>query len=341
MFYAPWCGHCKAAKPQFEAAATELKRQKSKAIIAGIDVAGSAGRASGYKYNISGYPTIKYFENGVFKFDYQGGRTKDAIVEFIKKPVAAPATPATPPEDEWSNQPSEVVHLTEENFATHIAANPSVLVMFYAPWCGHCKAAKPEYMSAAQKMKDEEIPGTLAAVDATKWATLGKMYKVEGYPTIIYFKDGKEAFKYTAGRKEKDFVDFMRNPVEPPPPPPPEKKWSEEPSRVEHLTDDSFHKFLKRNRNKHTLVMFYAPWCGHCKAFKPDYTLAADSLKGTNFVLAAVDATEHKKVSDEFEIKGFPTIKYFHQGKYIEEYSGARTKQGLLDYFNSKVSDEF
>lgn len=47
------------------------------------------------------------------------------------------------------------------------------------------------------------------------------------------------------------------SPKEPPPPPPPEKNWSEIPSEVKHLTDETFKGFLKKK--KHVLVMFYAP----------------------------------------------------------------------------------
>lgn len=43
--------------------------------------------------------------------------------------------PSTPPpkEEEWSDVPSEVVHLKDDTFDDFIANNPSVLVMFYAP----------------------------------------------------------------------------------------------------------------------------------------------------------------------------------------------------------------
>jgi protein disulfide isomerase family A protein 5 len=46
----------------------------------------------------------------------------------------------------------------------------------------------------------------------------------------------------------------MKDPSEPPAP---EPEWSDEPSSVVHLNDESFSSFLKTK--KHALVMFYAP----------------------------------------------------------------------------------
>ena len=62
-------------------------------------------------------------------------------------------------------------------------------------------------------------------------------------------QDGKKAFEAGDARKEEAIVNFMRNPKEPPPPPPPEKPWSDEPSEVVHLTEDSFGNSLSMTRN--------------------------------------------------------------------------------------------
>ncbi len=80
----------------------------------------------------TGYPTIKYFENGEFKYEFGGDRTKKGILEFMKNP--GPPAPPPPPEPAWSEVPSSVHHLTDSNFNTFFEEHPSTLVMFYAPW---------------------------------------------------------------------------------------------------------------------------------------------------------------------------------------------------------------
>ncbi|CAG7734258.1 unnamed protein product, partial [Allacma fusca] len=86
------------------------------------------------------------------KQQYEGENNKDAIAAFLKNPDAPPVE--KPKEADWSDEPSEVVHLNVDTFDTTIEKHSSVLIMFYAPWCGHCKKMKPAYVAAAQRLKD-------------------------------------------------------------------------------------------------------------------------------------------------------------------------------------------
>ena len=253
MFYAPWCGFCKRMKPDYQLAATEVKGVGT---MAALDVTRPENNQISKKYNITGFPTLLYFQEGAMQYPYPGDNNRQALVSFMKNPKAEAEVKT--PEKEWKDEPSEVEHLTDDTFDAFMEKENSVMVMFYAPWCGHCKQMKPKFTSAASKMKELDINGKLAAVDCTKESKLASRFGVKGYPTVKYFKDGQEAFDAGHAREEKAILDFMMDPKEPPPPPPPEKPWSEEESNIVHLNEEAFKPFLKKK--KHVLVMFYAPW---------------------------------------------------------------------------------
>ena len=84
FFYAPWCGHCKRMKPEMAAAAAEVKGLY---VLAGMDVDTPDSFGVREQFNITGFPTIIYFENGQRKFDYNG---KNRLVSGDQSPHALP-----------------------------------------------------------------------------------------------------------------------------------------------------------------------------------------------------------------------------------------------------------
>lgn len=102
---------------------------------------------------------------------------------------------------------SIVPTLKSGDFDEFIKTNPTALVKFMAPWCGHCKKLAPEYEAAAAVLKKKSsIP--LAEVDATQEAELAKKYGVQGFPTIFLFRNGKPE-NYTGGRTKDAIVDWV------------------------------------------------------------------------------------------------------------------------------------
>ncbi|KAI5059121.1 hypothetical protein GOP47_0025440 [Adiantum capillus-veneris] len=106
----------------------------------------------------------------------------------------------------------DVVVLSSGNFSEFLATNHYVMVEFYAPWCGHCQALAPEYATAATELK---LLGVyLAKVDATVEAELAQQHGIQGYPTIIFFVDGKPK-PYAHHRTSEAIVSWIKKKVGP------------------------------------------------------------------------------------------------------------------------------
>lgn len=134
-------------------------------------------------------------------------------------------------------------------------------------------------------------------------------------------------------RTKKNIIEWMRNPEAPPPP---EPTWEEQQTSVLHLMGDNFRETLKKK--KHTLVMFYAPWCPHCKKVIPHFTATADVFKDDRKICcAAVDCVKDKNqdLCQQEAIKGYPTFHYYHYGKFVEKYDSDRTELGFTSFIRT------
>ncbi|XP_073844723.1 disulfide-isomerase A3 [Musca autumnalis] len=111
---------------------------------------------------------------------------------------------------------SDVLELTDDNFLSVLSEHSTTLVMFYAPWCGHCKRLKPEYAKAAEIVKDDDPPITLAKVDCTEAGkeTCNK-FSVSGYPTLKIFKGEEVSQDYNGPREAAGIAKYMRAQVGP------------------------------------------------------------------------------------------------------------------------------
>ena len=82
------------------------------------------------------------------------------------------------------------VALDARSFEAHAAKSDiPVLVDFWAPWCGPCKAMAPQFERAAQRL---EPAVRLAKVNTDEEQDLASRFAIRGIPTMILFRHGRE-----------------------------------------------------------------------------------------------------------------------------------------------------
>lgn len=88
----------------------------------------------------------------------------------------------------------KIINLNTENFKTVVgSASTPVLVDFWAPWCGPCKAIAPILDELA-----EELAGKLrvAKVNIDENDTIAAEFGIRAIPTMLLFKGGQVADQF-------------------------------------------------------------------------------------------------------------------------------------------------
>ena len=75
-----------------------------------------------------------------------------------------------------------------------IENNPTVLLDFYADWCGPCQTLLPTIHKLADELKDDVV---IKKVNVDNNQELAAKFGIRNIPTLVFFKDGKAVDKHT------------------------------------------------------------------------------------------------------------------------------------------------
>jgi protein disulfide-isomerase A1 len=144
------------------------------------------------------------------KFQYSGELTADGVKQFLKAWRGNNLQRHYKSEEipEKNDEPVKVV--VGKNYQDLVVNNDKyVLLEFYAPWCGHCKALTPIYEELAkQHAANEKL--VIAKVDATANEIQG--VSVSGFPTLKFYIPGKKTapIDYSGDRTAEGFNKFLK-----------------------------------------------------------------------------------------------------------------------------------
>jgi protein disulfide-isomerase-like protein len=97
------------------------------------------------------------------------------------------------------------------------------------------------------------------------------------------------------------------------------------------LNDANFEDLVLKKKSEMWLVMFYAPWCGHCKHLKPIFDEAAPKARSYGMRMGKMDATANAIIPKQYDVKGYPTLLYYRKNE-PQKYAAARDLEGFIEF---------
>jgi len=149
------------------------------------------------------------------KYKLEGEVSEAAVSGFVREFEAQRLMPHLKSEAPPTSQPGPVHVLVGSTFDA-VVKDPTkdVLVEFYAPWCGHCKALKPAWDKLIDHFKDSKT-ALVADVDCTgDGKPLCEEHGVQGFPTIKY-GDPSSLEDYEGGREYDELETFASENLKP------------------------------------------------------------------------------------------------------------------------------
>lgn len=200
--------------------AKELKpiaeKHKGKINFATIDAKSFGQHAGNLNLKVGTWPAFaiqRTDKNEKFPYDQDNKITEKDISTFVEDFLAGKVEPSIKSEPIPEKNDDPVTVIVAKNYKDIVIDNDKdVLVEFYAPWCGHCKALAPKYEELGQLYAGDDAHSklvTIAKVDATMNDVPDE---IQGFPTIKLFPAGKKdsPVDYSGSRTIEDLVQFIK-----------------------------------------------------------------------------------------------------------------------------------
>ncbi|KAF6113484.1 DnaJ heat shock protein family (Hsp40) member C10 [Phyllostomus discolor] len=275
-FFAPWCPPCRALLPELRKASKHLYGQLK---FGTLDCTVHEGLCN--MYNIQAYPTTVVF-NQSNVHEYEGHHSAEQILEFIedlRNPSVISLTPGTFSELVKQRKHDEVW-----------------MVDFYSPWCHPCQVLMPEWKRMARTLTGLINVGS---IDCQQYHSFCAEENVQRYPEIRFYPP-----KSSKGYQYHSYNGWNRDAYS-------LRIWGLGflPQASIDLTPQTFNEKVLQGKN-HWVVDFYAPWCGPCQNFAPEFELLARMIKG-KVKAGKVDCQAYAQICQKAGIRAYPTVKFY------------------------------
>ncbi|KAK3083050.1 hypothetical protein FSP39_012593 [Pinctada imbricata] len=277
-FFAPWCPPCMRLLPEFRKAAKDYGNIVN---FGTVDCTMHTNLCR--NYNIRSYPTTIFYNQSV-PHQYHGHHSAHSMVEFIQDTMSPP-----------------VIDLDPHSFQALLMERDDdtvFLVDYFAPWCGPCQQLAPEWRRLAKSLKNTKNI-FVGQVDCQKHSGLCRENQVRSYPNMRLYpatQRGKGShFEYNGWHRDAESL----------------RAWAYEflPSKVDTV---HWHDFYVKVLSSQTpwVIDYYAPWCGPCQTFKPEFERIAEELDG-KVKAGKVNCDEEQSLCQQAGIMGYPSVRFY------------------------------
>lgn len=98
------------------------------------------------------------------------------------------------------------ITLTKDNFAQEVLrSEQTVLVDFWASWCGPCMALAPTIDEIAQEQNQVKV----GKVNVDEEPELARQYRIMSIPTLMLFKNGEPVRREVGGKSKGELLQMM------------------------------------------------------------------------------------------------------------------------------------
>eukprot|EP00270_Netrium_digitus_P011488 TRINITY_DN3661_c0_g1_i1.p1 TRINITY_DN3661_c0_g1~~TRINITY_DN3661_c0_g1_i1.p1 ORF type:complete len:442 (+),score=115.82 TRINITY_DN3661_c0_g1_i1:93-1418(+) len=215
---------------------------------------------------------------------------------------------------------TDVEELSPSAFKSKVLADDHAwMVEFYAPWCGHCKSLKPDYLRAATASKGIVKFG---AVNCDEHKSLASEYGIRGFPTLkIFGKNKKKPLDFNGARTAKAMTDGVIEAM---------------PNFIQLVTAKNINKFINESRQVPRALLFTGK-----SVTAPLYKALAIDLK-ERMVLGEVRYKTNKHIAAMYAVeeKDLPRLIVIPKGTTAGEpaempnYIGDLKKALLLEFLS-------
>lgn len=209
-----------------------------------------------------------------------------------------------------------VLELGPSNFTLHVGKEKCAFVWFYAPWCQMCKSLATDFGRLGEVSRVANKSLIIAKVRGDEDSPLAAKYKVDGFPTFLFFApDSTKSESYDGPRDVNSIIKYINSKLDVHLAPPK--------SRENNIAApvDGFIELDGRSiveniaRPWGFFLIFYLPWCVHCNKLAAELPKIAKIVEQSGhqdkIVLGKVNIGLHAALAATYFITNYPAIQFY------------------------------